>query len=337
MDLTGRSTNVLSMPIAPKVATVDTDGTGVRPSVTVVIPTFNEQDGIDWVLQNIPQSVDEVVLIDGLSTDQTEALARTLRPELVVVHQHVHGKGAAVRAGFAAASGQIVVMLDADGSTDPREIPWFVEALVDGADFVKGSRSVAGGGSEDFTPLRCAGNRGFVMLVNLLFGARFTDLCYGYVAFWRRNLGQLALTANGFEIETALVLGALKADLEIREVPSFELARRAGKSNLNAFRDGWRVLREILRLRFTRAPDPAARITFVPAQKPSQHSGSWLPAGIDRRRFDRRRLDPDTTGYSQPDRRAADRRQPECRTVTVYVVDHERRETPGKFRPLPAD
>ncbi|MGZ6616427.1 MAG: glycosyltransferase family 2 protein, partial [Solirubrobacteraceae bacterium] len=140
-----------------------------RPTVSAVVPALNEEHGIGWVVEHIPSWVTEVVLVDGLSTDLTEALAQRIKPDLRVVHQHKRGKGAALRAGFAAAQAEIVVMLDADGSTDPAEIERFVDALVQGADFVKGSREVDGGGSEDFTLLRRAGNRGYVWLVNLLF------------------------------------------------------------------------------------------------------------------------------------------------------------------------
>ncbi len=233
--------------------------------VSVVIPTLNEEGSLPWVLENLPSWVSEVILVDGLSTDGTEAVARRLRPDVVVVHQHQRGKGAALRAGFAAATGEIVVMIDADGSTDPREMPRFVEALMGGADFVKGSRHLDGGGSADFTRVRSAGNRCFVTLANLLYRSRFTDLCYGYCAFWRDQLDALALTADGFEIETQLVLNAVKAGLAIQEVPSYELQRRAGCSNLNAFRDGKRVLRTLLTERASRHAglQPTAPIDLV--------------------------------------------------------------------------
>ncbi len=223
-----------------------------RPAVSVVIPAFNEEESIDWVLQQLPPWVSEVVLIDGLSTDRTEAIARKLRPDIIVVHQRQRGKGAALRAGFAAARGDIIAMMDADGSTDPAELETFVAALEAGADFVKGSRILTGGGSVDLTPIRKAGNLGFVLLVNRLYGSRFTDLCYGYCAFWRRHLDALRLRADGFEIETELALNAVRAGLKIREVPSMELARRGGASNLRAFSDGKRVLNTILRHRLNR-------------------------------------------------------------------------------------
>jgi hypothetical protein len=233
---------------------------GPAPSgVSVVIPTLNEADSIGWVLGRIPEWVSEVVLVDGLSVDETERVARQLRPDLVVVHQRAPGKGSALRAGFAAAQGEHIVMLDADGSLDPAEMPRFIDALEEGADFVKGSRYLSGGGSADLTRLRSAGNRALARLANLLYGARFTDLCYGYCAFRRCHLEALALTATGFEIETQLALNAVSANLEIREVPSFELPRHAGVSNLTAYRDARRVLRTLLARR-------AGVITAAPTQ-----------------------------------------------------------------------
>src|SRR5439155_542168 len=82
----------------------------------------------------------------------------------------------------------------------------------------------------------------FVLLVRLLFGGRFSDLCYGYMAFWKRVLPSLDLDSNGFEIETQLSIQALRAGLKIVEVPSFEHRRIHGKSNLRTLPDGWRVL-----------------------------------------------------------------------------------------------
>jgi glycosyltransferase involved in cell wall biosynthesis len=272
----------------------------------------------------------EVVLVDGLSTDFTEAVARVVRPDVVVVHQHERGKGAALRAGFAAATGDIVAMIDADGSTDPWELRRFVDALEAGADFVKGSRLVKGGGSADFTMLRRAGNRGFVLLVNLLYGSRFTDLCYGFCAFWRRHLDALELTANGFEIETQLVLSAVKAKLQIAEVPSVELPRRAGKSNLSAFRDGRRVLDTILRERRSHADHTEAlvpRIELVKLETPTHELAAWRPAGHDRRRGDRRKLDRITSGYHGSERRLSKRRGLPEQTATVYVALGQSHET----------
>jgi glycosyltransferase involved in cell wall biosynthesis len=217
--------------------------------VSVVIPAKNEAANIAWVLQRIPPVVHEVVLVDGHSTDSTVEVATRLRPDIVVVHEERRGKGAALQAGFAAASGDIVVMLDADGSMHPGEIIRYIAMLVSGFDFVKGSRFMAGGGSSDITRVRRLGNRGLLGLANFFYGTRYTDLCYGYCAFRRSALNELGLSADGFEIETQLVLHASMAGLRISEVPSFESPRRFGQSNLRTFRDGQRVLWTLLRAR----------------------------------------------------------------------------------------
>jgi glycosyltransferase involved in cell wall biosynthesis len=266
------------------------DGNGARirkrPTVSVVIPALNEEESIGWVIDNIPHWVSEIVLVDGLSIDGTELVATDRREDIIVVHQRRRGKGAALRAGFAAATGDVIVMIDADGSTDPREMSRYVDALAKGAEFVKGSRNRTGGGSADFTLLRRLGNLGFVLAANLIFRVWFTDLCYGYCAFWRTDLDRLSLTADGFDIEMELVLSAVKAGLSITEVPSVELQRRGGASNLNAWKDGTRVLKTLMRERFRKLADrrtAVAQIMLVSTLVPAHDSGAWLPAGSDDR------------------------------------------------------
>ncbi len=306
---------------------------GVYPTVSVVIPTLNEVESLPWVIENLPDWVSEVVIVDGLSTDRTEVLARKLRPDVVVVHQFQRGKGAALRAGFAAATGDIVVMIDADGSTDPREMGRFVEALEDGADFVKGSRHMPQGGSADFTYLRAAGNKAFVVAANMLYGSEFTDICYGYCAFWRHHIDKLGLTADGFEIETQLVLGALKAGLEIREVPSYELQRRAGTSNLNAARDGLRILRTMLG-RDERRPDEAVHFSLRKVHLPVW-STDGVPAEGERRSVDRRIKSRDLTGYTGPERRRSSERRETVGTVVAYRAVYGRPLPPRATVHLP--
>ena len=227
------------------------------PHISVVIPTRNEAQNLRHVLPYIPSIVDEVILVDGHSTDDTIAVARQLLPEIRVIKQMGKGKGDALRVGFAACTGDIIVMLDADGSADPKEIPRFVDALLAGKDFAKGSRFLKGGGSHDITLLRRLGNFVLSRLVNMLFWTRFSDLCYGYNAFWKRCLDYVEIDCDGFEIETLLNLRIHKARLEIVEVPSFEHPRIYGESKLNTFRDGWRVLKTIIKERRQHATSPA--------------------------------------------------------------------------------
>ena len=230
-----------------------------RPSVTILIPAKNEAANLPWVLPRIPSWVDEVVIVDGLSTDGTLEVAKDLMPEIVVVHETQPGKGAAVRAGFAAATGDIIVMLDADGSMDPAEVGRYVEAIESGADLAKGSRRMPGGGSADLTFTRDLGNRGLLLAANLAFGSRFSELCYGYMAVRRSRVVDLALVSDGFEIETEIVVRAVRCGLSVAEVPSFEAPRRAGASNLNAVRDGLRIVRTLIQVRLGIHPEHARR------------------------------------------------------------------------------
>jgi glycosyltransferase involved in cell wall biosynthesis len=238
----------------------NTPGNGQpSPTVSVVIPTLNEERNLPHVFAALPEGIDEVVLVDGGSLDNTVAVARQLRPDVVVVQQTRTGKGNALACGFAACTSDIIVMIDADGSTDPAEIPLFVEKLIAGDDFVKGSRFDKGGHSHDITRLRKLGNDGLNMVVNVLFGTRFTDLCYGYNAFWRHVVPSLQLPdtalprptdgsklwGDGFEIETMINIRAAVDGMKVGEVGSIEHRRIHGETNLNTFRDGFRVLRTI--------------------------------------------------------------------------------------------
>jgi Glycosyl transferase family 2 len=217
-----------------------------KTKISVVVPAMNEAKNIGPVLRELPEGLHEVILVDGNSQDETITAARQAYPEIRVLSQSGRGKGDAFRTGFAAVTGNLVVMLDADGSADPAEIPRFVEALEAGADFAKGSRFLPGGGSADITRLRGLGNSVLSGTANLLHGTRFTDLCYGYNAFWARCLPFIALDVPGFEVETLINLRIAGAGMKITEVPSYESDRLFGQSNLNTFRDGFRVLGTIL-------------------------------------------------------------------------------------------
>ena len=228
-----------------------------KPRVSVVIPTFNEAKNLPHVFSLMPKDVFEVIVVDGRSVDDTVEVAKALWPDVRIVLQNRRGKGNAMACGFAAVRGDIVVMLDADGSADPREIPLYVQALVSGADFAKGSRFAVGGGSDDITRVRRWGNGMLNRAANVLFGTRHSDLCYGYNAFWAHCLPALELDASGhaedtmawgdgFEIETIINTRIAKAKLSITEVPSFEFDRMHGETNLNTWRDGTRVLKALV-------------------------------------------------------------------------------------------
>lgn len=215
-------------------------------TISVVIPALNEAENLPHVFATMPAWVDEVVLVDGRSRDDTIAVARRLWPSVKIVEQSGRGKGDALLAGFAACSGDIIVAMDADGSTDGGEIVQFVAALLAGADFVKGSRFAHAGGSSDITATRRYGNRILSGLVNCLFGTRYSDLCYGFNAFWARHLDTLALDCDGFEVETLMNIRAAEGGLRVQEIPSFEHPRVYGSSNLRIIMDGGRIAKAIV-------------------------------------------------------------------------------------------
>lgn len=229
-----------------------------RPRVSVIIPTLNEAKNLPLILPFLPMAwIDEVLLVDGRSTDNTIEVAQDLLPSIKVVLEKEKGKGAAMNAGYRAATGEILIVVDADGSNDPREIPRFIQALMMGSDMVKGSRFAHGGGTTDMPIIRQLGNGFFTVMVNLLFGTHWTDLCYGYHAFWRHCLEVVDVSDKpGFEIDTALYLRAAREQLHVTEVPSFEGFRFHGVGKLQTIPDGWRVMKTIIAERFAAKPVP---------------------------------------------------------------------------------
>lgn len=262
---------------------VDATTYPAEPRVSVVIPALNEADNIPAVLDAIPEWVYEVVLVDGRSTDGTPDVARRAWPNhhivvkerrqrqdrrraprdgatdrrgegmaLRLVGQTARGKGNALKMGIAAATGDIIIHLDADGSTDPREIGRFVETLKRGADYAKGSRFKQGGGTDDMPFDRKIGNGALTLLTNILFGTRYTDITYGYNAFWRRHAGALALEIDGWANEIIGNIRVARHGLRVVEVPSFEHPRLAGEAKLQGvYQVGWKILRAIIAERFS--------------------------------------------------------------------------------------
>ena len=220
---------------------------GVR--INVIIPTLNEEKNIiDLILRLKQCGCHDILIIDGHSTDDTVKHARQLGARVII--QNGQGKGGALREAFedSCLDGDIIVVMDADGSMDPEELQSFLKALETGVDVVKGSRFLPGGGSEDLTPVRRVGNMILTGLLNSLFFTSYTDLCYGYIAFRKEALDKLSrhLTTNNFEIETEICIKAKTLSLKVLEIPSFERSRRFGKSNLSAVRDGAGILKLLL-------------------------------------------------------------------------------------------
>ncbi len=223
------------------------DKYGNTRTVSIVMPTINERLNIKEVLPKIPEFVDEIIIVDGCSTDGTVEEIRKYRSDAKIFIEKPLGKGIALRRGFEEASGDLIIMMDADGSNDVKELPLLMEPVLNGYDVTKASRFLPGGGSDDFTPFRRFGNSVFVKMVNTLYGSKYTDLCYGFRAFKKDALKKIHLKTNGFEVETEQSILIAKAGLKIKEVPSFELMRKNGNSNLHAFRDGLKILKTIIK------------------------------------------------------------------------------------------
>ncbi len=235
----------------------------ISPGVSVIIPARNEGQNLPRILDSLPAIVDEVIVIDGNSTDDTVSVAQNHPRVNKTLVQRSKGKGAALSLGLRAASREYVVMIDADGSMNVDEIPHFVAALEAGADVVRGSRYMSGGGSEDLTAFRSFGNKSLTRLANILFRVDWTDLAYGYAAFRKSALEQMDVFyydskvggiplsrgmsyGQGFEIESLIFCRSARRGLRVIEIPSTEAARWNGASNLKAIPDGFRALSAIL-------------------------------------------------------------------------------------------
>lgn len=225
------------------------------PRVSIVVPAKNEAANLREVLPYLAKFHQVIVVVCADDNESDEA-ARTTLPTAQVVHQTRTGKGNALACGFDRVTGDIVVTFDADGSADPHEIPNFIHALTEGADLAKGSRFCTGGGSQDITMFRAVGNYGLNLLASILTKTRFTDLCYGFNAFWTDQLPLLELPdtspgtsrlGDGFEIEAMIISRfAISRAAVIAEVPSYEHRRYHGDTKLKTIRDGFRVLRTVV-------------------------------------------------------------------------------------------
>jgi glycosyltransferase involved in cell wall biosynthesis len=224
------------------------------PKISVVICTLNEAKNLPRVLPYIPEWVDEVVLVDGHSTDGTVEVAKKFRPDVKVFYQLKEGKGEALRHGIKSSTGDIVVTLDADGETDPRDMHQFIEALLRDCEFAKGSRlrlSLPAGKPTH----RIIGNLIIAAVFNMFYLTRFTDLCSGYNAFWKKSIEKVSLDSEDcFEDEPLLVSRAKKMGLKIVEVGHHDRGRISGESKSPSWRQGFRALKTLLRERMRKTP-----------------------------------------------------------------------------------
>ncbi|NJM40968.1 MAG: glycosyltransferase [Anaerolineae bacterium] len=271
------------------------DDAALHPTVSVIIPALNEAENLPHVLSRIPKWVDEVILIPGPSTDGTAEVAMQLMPDIRIVEQEGKGKGAALRCGMRAATGDILVLLDADGSTDPHEIPAFVGALLTGADYAKGSRFLQGGGTVDMTWLRQLGNGALMVLTNILFKTRYSDITYGYNAVWREHAECMALNIDNWAMEVISNIRVARQGLRVVEVASFEHLRIGGEAKLATFSAGWMILTAIVREWFE---IPKRRAIQNAATVSANNSVHTSPAAEQARSLSNRRSDVTTSDLS---------------------------------------
>lgn len=209
------------------------------PKISVIICALNEADSLPHVLPKIPEWVDEILLVDGHSADNTVEVAKEIRPNIRILYQPSRGKANAMEYGIEQATGEIIVTIDADGETDPSDIPRFIEPLLNGYDLAKGSRLLKG------QPRRKSlylwfGNKILVFTCNLLYRTHFTDVCSGYNAFWKAGFLKLGLTYNmkeaGCSMEQQMIVRTKKAGMKIKEVPHTSYGRIAGVSCISGFK-----------------------------------------------------------------------------------------------------
>ena len=222
-----------------------------NPSVTVVICALNEGANLPFGLPKIPEWVDEVIMVDGGSRDDTIKVAKELRPDIRVLYQTGRGKGDALRHGIEQSNGDIVVTLDADGATDPQEMDRFIEPLLRGWDFAKGSR-FRGGFPHNKPWYRILGNWAITLVFDILFFRKYTDLCSGYNSFWRKSFERADIRwRDGFENEPLINCRVAKNGLAVIEVGHSDGGRLNGVIKEKAWRQGLKAMRCIVRERFS--------------------------------------------------------------------------------------
>lgn len=214
--------------------------------VSVIIPARNEENCIGRLIDEIERSlVDEVVVVDGSSNDNT--IEEAGKKGAIVVNQEGTGYGSAVQQGISKSTGDILILMDADGSHDPKYVPDLLSKVEEGYEYVMGSRYAKGARSDDDTLIRWFGNKLFTSLTNIIHGTNVTDSIYTYNAIPREAYNRIGATSEGFEYCTEILVKASKAGLKFAEIPVVERERFAGESKVNALWHGLIILKMILR------------------------------------------------------------------------------------------
>src|SRR3989344_316418 len=224
----------------------------MKKTVSVIACNMNEEGSIKQVLESIPKDVvDEVIVVDGASKDKSPEIARKLG--FKVIHQEGRGRGNAFRTGLKNVKGHYVIMLSTDGNERSGDIKKIVEKLNEGYDMVIATR-FGKGQSQDVTVIRNFGNNFLTGLCNLITGYKLSDCQNGFRGIKREHFIAMNIQANRFDIENEMVVKAGKMKLRVTEVPTIEEKRVYGQSRLNTFKDGYIILKRILKEAFNKPP-----------------------------------------------------------------------------------
>ena len=227
-----------------------------RPRVAVLIPCYNEALAIAKVVADFRSALPEaeIYVYDNNSNDSTVQSAKSAGA--IVRHEGMQGKGHVVCRMFADVDADVYLLVDGDGTYDASSAPALVDDLLSGpCDMINGRRVETGGAN--YRPGHRIGNRVLTGLVKRLFRQGFNDMLSGYKAFSRRYVKSFPALSQGFEIETELIVHALNMKMAVKEIDTPYFSRMEGSaSKLNTWRDGWRILRTIVRLVKNERPMP---------------------------------------------------------------------------------
>jgi glycosyltransferase involved in cell wall biosynthesis len=214
----------------------------------VIIPTKNEEQTIGKILDEVKIFTNNILVVDGHSTDKTVSVVEKKKVECVLDNQK--GKGDALRIGVAHSTGDIIVFVDGDGSHNISDIPHLIKPIVEGkADLVVGSRIL--GGSDELHGtfnkfIRNTGTNFLAVLVNKKWKTELSDIENGFRAIRRRTFDRIDLSSRGFTVEQEMVIKCLKKGFKVHEIASHEFARKSGQSKLKT-RQGFKFLLHFFR------------------------------------------------------------------------------------------
>jgi|TARA_Y100000310_G_scaffold82857_1_gene79464 dolichol-phosphate mannosyltransferase len=224
----------------------------MKNKITIVIPTLNEEKTIKSVIKGVKPYSDEIIVVDAKKAkDKTADIAKSMKVK--VIKDNGKGHGAAKKIGMRLAKNPIIVLFDADGSHDPKDIPKMIKHLTDNNhDLVVGSRMTGGSDELHGTFSNFARNIGAGLIqlaINYRFNVRLTDCENGFRAIKKKIIDDLDLQANDFDIEEEMVIKALKKGYSVGEVPTHEYERQHGESNLSLPKMGykfvWRLVKNL--------------------------------------------------------------------------------------------